>query len=78
MVPELQHVSNMEEPVLSYPLLHNYEKWVQVALMTILINSSTYSVAFSGDGTRIISGSSDNSMRVWDASTGAELKTLLH
>jgi WD40 repeat protein len=34
------------------------------------------SVAFSPDGTRIVSGSSDKSVRVWDASTGAELKVL--
>jgi WD40 repeat protein len=34
------------------------------------------SVAFSSDGTRIVSGSDDKSVRVWDASTGAELKKL--
>ncbi|KAF8664862.1 hypothetical protein AX14_006690, partial [Amanita brunnescens Koide BX004] len=34
------------------------------------------SVAFSIDGTRIVSGSEDKSVRVWDASTGEELKTL--
>ncbi|KIM75213.1 hypothetical protein PILCRDRAFT_13773 [Piloderma croceum F 1598] len=38
--------------------------------------SGTTSVAFSRDGTHIISGSSDNSVRVWDALTGAELKIL--
>jgi WD40 repeat protein len=37
---------------------------------------AVWSVAFSSDGTRIVSGSFDNSVRVWDASTGAELKTL--
>jgi WD40 repeat protein len=31
---------------------------------------SVNSVAFSTDGTYIVSGSSDNSVRVWDASTG--------
>ena len=36
------------------------------------------SVTFSGDGTRILSGSYDMSMRVWDASTGKELKRLEH
>ncbi|KAF8155552.1 mycorrhiza-induced NACHT/WD-repeat protein [Crassisporium funariophilum] len=35
-----------------------------------------YSVAFSLDGTRIVSGSKDRSVRVWDASTAAELKVL--
>ena len=34
------------------------------------------SVAFSTDGTRIVSGSSDSSVRVWDALTGAQLKVL--
>ncbi|KIM75212.1 hypothetical protein PILCRDRAFT_13772 [Piloderma croceum F 1598] len=34
------------------------------------------SVAFSSDGTCIVSGSSDNSVQVWDASTGTELKML--
>jgi WD40 repeat protein len=34
------------------------------------------SVAFSSDGTQIVSGSVDNSVRVWDASTGVELKEL--
>jgi len=37
---------------------------------------SVNSVAFSSDGTRIVSGSSDKFVRVWDASTGAELKEL--
>ena len=34
------------------------------------------SVAFSSDETRIVSGSYDQSVRVWDASTGAELMAL--
>jgi WD40 repeat protein len=34
------------------------------------------SVAFSSDGTWIVSGSDDNSVRVWDALTGVELKEL--
>ena len=34
------------------------------------------SVAFSHDGIHIVSGSLDNSVRVWDASTGAELQEL--
>jgi WD40 repeat protein len=31
------------------------------------------SVAFSGDGKRIVSGSDDKTVRVWDAATGEEL-----
>ena len=32
--------------------------------------NSVFSVAFSPDGTHIVSGSSDNSVRVWDSSMG--------
>ena len=45
-------------------------------LMTVQAGSATLAVAFSSDGTRIVSGSDDKSVRVWDASTGAELKEL--
>jgi len=38
--------------------------------------SSVTSVAFSTDGTRIVSGSEDKSVRVWDASTGQEFNVL--
>ena len=37
---------------------------------------SANSVAFSSDCTWIVSGSDDNSVRVWDAFTGVELKEL--
>ena len=42
--------------------------------LLITLNCHIYPVncvAFSSDGTRIVSGSNDNSVRVWDASTGA-------
>src|SRR5260221_1620338 len=45
-------------------------------LLTIRSKSSVRSVAFSSDGTRIVSGSGDGYVRVWDASTGAELRKL--
>jgi len=35
-----------------------------------------HSVAFSPDGKRIVSGSGDNTLKVWDAESGAELMTL--
>jgi WD40 repeat protein len=40
------------------------------------IQGSVNSVAISHDGTRIISGSSDNSIRIWDAQTGGALHEL--
>lgn len=37
-----------------------------------------HDVAFSPDGTQLISSSYDNMVKIWDASTGKELRTLLH
>ncbi|KAF8714382.1 hypothetical protein AX14_009184 [Amanita brunnescens Koide BX004] len=36
-------------------------------------DSSIFSVAFSPDGSKIVSGSDDKTIRVWDASTGVEI-----
>jgi WD40 repeat protein len=52
-----------------------HRKTSDVPLMAIQTDGIIRSVAFSNDGTRIVSGS-DESVRVWDASTGAELKVL--
>ena len=35
---------------------------------------SVYSVAFSPDGTRVVSGSRDELVKIWDAATGAEVR----
>ena len=45
-------------------------------LMTVSARARIGSVAFSSDGTRIVSGLKDCSVRVWDAWTGVELKEL--
>ena len=45
-------------------------------LMAIQTNGWISSVAFSHDGVHIVSGSSDKSVQVWDAATGAELQQL--
>ncbi|KAL8299267.1 hypothetical protein RB593_009250 [Gaeumannomyces tritici] len=39
-------------------------------------SSSVFSVAFSPDGQRLASGSDDNTVKLWDAATGACLQTL--
>ncbi|KAG9091295.1 hypothetical protein FS749_016643 [Ceratobasidium sp. UAMH 11750] len=39
----------------------------------VVLESGVNSVAFSPDGHRIVSGSSDNAVRVWDADTGAPI-----
>jgi len=39
-------------------------------------SGSVYTAAFSPDGTWVVSGSSDNTLRLWDAVSGAHLKTL--
>ncbi|KAF9475687.1 hypothetical protein BDN70DRAFT_813655 [Pholiota conissans] len=45
-------------------------------LMTITIGSDVNAVAISSDNKHIVSGSRDHTIRVWDASTGEELKVL--
>ncbi|KAE9394627.1 hypothetical protein BT96DRAFT_886390 [Gymnopus androsaceus JB14] len=45
-------------------------------LVVISHGSEVYSVAFSPDGTQIVSGSYDKSVRIWDASTGKEMHKL--
>jgi WD40 repeat protein len=48
-----------------------------VALQTLEGHTgSVWSVAFSPDGTQVVSGSGDNTVRLWDAVTGSALQTL--
>ena len=35
-----------------------------------------FSVAFSPDGQRIVSGANDRRVKIWDAETGAEVSSL--
>jgi WD40 repeat protein len=34
-------------------------------------------VAFSRDGTRVVSGSEDNFVKIWDTATGAEVRSFV-
>ena len=52
------------------------QNWKIVQLMSKITNSQVGSVGFSPDRTRIVFGSSDKSVRVWDASSGEEVKRL--
>jgi WD40 repeat protein len=45
-------------------------------LMSLNMDSMVNAVAFSSDGSRIVSGSDDRSVRVWDALTGGEKHVL--
>jgi WD40 repeat protein len=55
---------------------HSTKGSVDLPLMTVPAEDVISAVAFSNNGTQIVSGSWDCSVRVWDASTGAELNVL--
>ena len=38
-------------------------------------SSCVFSIAFSRDGTRIVSGSLDHLVKIWDIETGAEVSS---
>ncbi|KAJ5253778.1 WD40 repeat-like protein [Penicillium chrysogenum] len=59
------------------PVLPQAQKSWSAQLQTLEGHSnSVLSVAFSPDGQRIVSGSYDNTIKLWDAQTGSELRTL--
>ena len=69
------HISyNHPDPVLSYYKLPiaSASKIIFNILNIILyyIYTEVYSIAFSPDGSRIVSSSSDNTIRLWDEGTG--------
>ncbi|KAJ7165435.1 hypothetical protein C8R43DRAFT_210760 [Mycena crocata] len=68
------HQGEMDLPVKTYNAAD--ETW---SLCDIVIDGQAaafQSVCFSPDGTRILSGSRDGYVRLWDASTGVHLQTL--
>ncbi|KAH3192884.1 hypothetical protein KXW62_005978 [Aspergillus fumigatus] len=59
------------------PVLPQVHKSWSAELQTLEGHSSwVSSVAFSPDGQRIVSGSDDNTIKLWDAQTGSELQSL--
>ena len=74
----LWHFQNMV-PKLSLPHLTSLQVWdasTDTELQQLNGHTDTVtSVAFSHDGIHIVSGSSDKSVWVWDASTGSTLKS---
>ncbi|KIM26666.1 hypothetical protein M408DRAFT_72315 [Serendipita vermifera MAFF 305830] len=62
----------------SYPQTLNFQRggcknWPAMQCVFSGHTQWVWSVSFSPDGTRIVSGSSDNTIRVWDAETGETL-----
>jgi WD40 repeat protein/serine/threonine protein kinase len=59
-----------------------WQRQYHQALMTLRgylsHNANVWSVAFSPDGSRIVTGNGDHNARVWDAATGRQLFTLNH
>ena len=52
------------------------EERVHWQVRTLTGHSDTvFSVAFSPDGTRVVSGSADKLVKIWDAATGAEVSS---
>ncbi|KAF5341498.1 hypothetical protein D9757_014952 [Collybiopsis confluens] len=45
----------------------------QAVSIELKVRLEVYSVAFSPDGTRIVSGSDDETVRIWDATTGMQV-----
>src|SRR5580704_13956727 len=52
------------------PSISHTGSTITVPLLTITVNSPITCIAFSPDGNQIVSGSYDQSVRVWDAKTG--------
>ena len=78
MVTEHQSLSELEETIHLHPCFHMPKATLIYHLMTILTEGEAVDVAFSSDGTQIVSGSEYGSVQVWDASTGVELMKLGH
>ena len=60
------------------PLVHGIrDNWPQAEAVLSKHTGQVYSVAYSPNGRHIVSGSSDKTVRVWDAETGEPIRELL-
>jgi WD40 repeat protein len=78
-VPARCVASRIETGLETRPWLRRVNKsWAASSCLMTLIGhkSGVNACAFSPDGKLILSGSSDNSLKLWDATTGVELLTL--
>ena len=67
---------NWKKQFTRIPVFTHTKGSIDLPLMTVSAGDEIGAVGFSSDGTWIVSGSYDNSVQVWDASTGVELKEL--
>jgi len=67
---------NWKKQFSQIPVFTHTKGRIDLPLMMIAAGSEINSVAFSRNGMQIVSGSGDGTVRVWDASTGAELNVL--
>lgn len=79
-------VFSPEASIIRRLYMHQLSKWIvhapalsedwSVHLQTLSHPSAVNATAFSPDGCLIVSGSCDDTVRIWDAATGAERRVL--